>query len=71
MRDNSKQCVHVPDSRDKDAVDTTKLDVDLEAKVGEGLRGGTEDVLHLDTLRGHTQQCVTNSLYFSWSKRVR
>ena len=49
----------------QDVVDSSQLDVDLEAEVREGLRGRLHHVLHLHTLRGHAQQGVPHPLHLS------
>lgn len=55
--------------RHKDVVDPAKLDVDLEAEVGKGLRGGFHHVLDLDALRGHSQEGVPNTLHLGCRQR--
>ena len=50
--------------RHQDVVDASQLHIDLEAEVGEGLRGRLHHILHLDTLRGHAQERVSHTLYF-------
>lgn len=44
----------LPDVWDENTVYSTKLDVDLETEVGEGLGRWAHHVLGLDTLCGHT-----------------
>lgn len=36
-------------------VDASQFGVDLEAEIGQGLRGGLHHVLHLHALSGHSQ----------------
>lgn len=64
-----RQQPYKPLVRHKDVVDPAKLDVDLEAEVGKGLRGGFHHVLDLDTLRGHSQEGVPNALHLSCRQR--
>lgn len=64
-----RQRLYEPLVRHKDVVDPAKLDVDLEAEVGKGLRGGFHHVLDLDTLRGHSQEGVPNALHLSCRQR--
>ena len=56
----------IPYSRHQNAVNSTQFDVDLETEVGESLGGGTHNVLKLDTLRGHTQHCITHTLHLGY-----
>ena len=49
--------------RYQDVVDASQLDVDLEAEVGEGLRGRLHHILHLDALGGHAQEGVSYTLH--------
>jgi len=58
--------------RHQDVVDAAQLHVDLEAEVGEGLRGRLHHVLHLDALRGHAQQGVSHTLHlrYGWVEKV-
>lgn len=64
-----RQQPYEPLVRHKDVVDPAKLDVDLEAEVGKGLRGGFHHVLDLDTLRGHSQEGVPNAFHLSCGQR--
>ena len=54
--------------RHQDVVDASQLHIDLEAEVGEGLRGRLHYVLHLDTLRGHAQERVSHTLYLRYGR---
>lgn len=47
----------------QNVVDATQFSIDLEAEVGECLRGGLHHILHLDTLGCHSQQSISNTLY--------
>lgn len=49
----------------KNVVDSTQFDINLEAEVGKGLRCGFLYILHLDTLRGHAKNSVSNTLHLS------
>lgn len=51
--------------RHQDVVDASQLGVDLEAQIGEGLRGGLHYVLHLHTLGCHAKERVPDPLYLS------
>ena len=56
--------------RHKDVVDAPQFGVDLQAEVGQGLRGGLHHVLHLDALGGHAQQGVSHTLHLRcWGGR--
>lgn len=55
--------------RHQDVVDASQLGVDLEAQVGEGLRGRLHYVLHLHTLGCHAKESVANPLYLSWRQK--
>ena len=57
--------------RHQNVVDASQLHIDLEAEVGEGLRGCLHHVLHLDTLRGHAQERVSHTLYlrYGWLEK--
>lgn len=50
-------------------VDATQFSVDLEAEVGESLRGGLHYILHLDTLGCHAQQSISNTLHLRYKAR--
>lgn len=66
-----RQQPYEPLVRHKDVVDPAKLDVDLEAEVGKGLRGGFHHVFDLDALCGHSQERVPNSLHLGCRQRKR
>lgn len=51
--------------RHQDVVDASQLGVDLEAQVGERLRGRLHYVLHLHTLSGHAKKGVPHPLHLS------
>lgn len=51
--------------RHQDVVDSSQLGVDLEAQVGEGLRGRLHYIFHLDTLGRHAKKSVTNTFDLS------
>lgn len=55
--------------RHQDVVDASQLGVDLEAQVGEGLRGRLHYVLHLHTLGCHAKESVPHPLYLSWRRK--
>lgn len=57
--------------RHQDVVDPSQFGIDLQTKVGQGLRGRLHHVLHLDALRGHAQKCVAHSLHLSWRQKLR
>merc|ERR1719507_253978 len=50
------------DGGHKDRVDTTKLDIDLETQIGQGLRGGLVHILRLHALRGYAEHSVPHPL---------
>lgn len=54
----------------QDVVDASQLDVDLEAEVGERLRGRLHYVLHLHTLGRHAKEGVAHPLHLS-CKQIR
>lgn len=64
-----RERLYKPLVRHKDVVDPAKLDVDLEAEVGKGLRGGFHHVLDLDALRGHSQERVPNALHLGCGQK--
>ena len=64
-----RQRPYAPLVRHKDVVDPAKLDVDLEAEVGKGLRGGFYHILDLDALRGHSQEGVPDALHLGCGQR--
>jgi len=49
----------------QDVVDSSQFDVDLEAEVGQRLRGRLHHVLHLDALGGHAEEGVSHPLHLS------
>ena len=53
--------------RDQDVVDSSQLDVDLEAEVGQRLGRRLHHVFHLDTLRGHAQEGVSHTLHLRYT----
>lgn len=55
--------------RHQDVVDASQLGVDLEAQVGEGLRGGLHYILYLHTLGCHAKECITHPLYLSCKQK--
>ena len=55
-----------PDAWYEDAVDSAQFDIDLETEVGEGLSRWLHHILHLHTLRGHTQQRVSHPLHLGY-----
>ncbi len=57
--------------RHQDVVDASQLGVDLEAQVGEGLRGRFHYVLHLHALGGHAEEGVTHPLHLSCRQKQR
>jgi len=50
----------------KNVVDSTQFDINLEAKVGKGLRCGLLYIFHLDTLGGHAKNSVSNTFHLSY-----
>lgn len=64
-------CTYTPYVGDQYAVDTTQLDVDFQAQVGEGLGRGTIHILQLHTLCGHTQLGVSHTLHLGYESRGR
>lgn len=68
-QNHERQELYAPLVRHEDVVDPPELDVDLEAEVGKGLRGGFHHVLDLDTLRGHSQEGVPNTLHLGCGQR--
>ena len=57
---------HSPALGQQDVVDSAQLDIDLQAEVGERLGGGLLHVLHLDTLGGHAQHRVPDTLHLGY-----
>ena len=59
-----------PKQSSKQVDNHTKLDVDLQAKIGESLRRCFVDVLRLHALRRQTDQSVANALHFRVHRRL-
>lgn len=47
----------------QNVVDATQFSINLETEVGQRLRRGFHNILHLDTLGCHAQQSISNTLY--------
>ena len=57
---------HKPNAGQQNTVDATKLDVNLETQVGNGLRRRFVDVLRLNALRCHPEHYVTDAFHLGW-----
>lgn len=55
---------HKPALWQEDVVDSSQLDIDLQAEVGESLRCCLLNIFHLHTLCGHAEYGVSNTLHF-------
>lgn len=66
---NQKLAAHLaeglasPPLGQQDVVHTSQFDIDLQAEVGQGLRCGPLNVLHLHALCGHPQHRVSHALH--------